>query len=88
MYHIVHWHAAHYLIYNDYDQHLSEVASESITAAVSDSHPSWDTKTQPERRFHVHDGYLVEDIMKHKILLSTPSVDYDYLQQHYPELLI
>ena len=95
MYYVIHWYKDRFLIYSSNTKELAGVASRSLTGAIRAFHNhSWCITRQP-LRFKFTDTELLEYtdagtqlLRSHPILHKLPSLDFSYLQQHYPELLI
>ena len=95
MYYIITWYGDRFLVYHTDTNLLGYTSSFTILGAIEAfSTDRWNITTQP-LRFKFTDTELLEynDTgtklkRSHTIVHKLPSLDFSYLQQHYPELLI
>ena len=91
MYLLLHWMGLGYLILDKNTMYLGNQVFQSVPDAIKGFTDAWYIGDRDDR-FSITDTALV-DIdpyrrCSHPILATFESLDLDYLQQHYPELLI
>ena len=95
MYYIIAWHGDRFIVYHVDTTRLSDIACTTLLESIQ-SFPvrHWNVATKP-LRFKFTDTELLEYNddgtqleRAHTILYKFPSIEFSYLQQHYPELLI
>ena len=93
MYLLLHWMGTRYLILDTSTERLGDVACNTVLEAITafTNSESWCIKERTDR-FTLTDTALIDTDeyrnCHHKIIARFDSLDLDYLQQHYPELLI
>ena len=93
MYLLLHWMNTNYLILDTSTARLGDMAHGTVLKAVTNFtyNKSWCIKERTDR-FTLTDTALIDTDeyrnCHHKIIARFDSLDLDYLQQHYPELLI
>ena len=93
MYLLLHWMGTRYLILDTSTEKLGTLTCDTVLEAVTNftNSESWCIKERTDR-FTLTDTALIDNPEyhnhHHKIIARFDSLDLDYLQQHYPELLI